>query len=107
MEFSAHAIQRCNQRAIRQQQVQWIVEFGCHTWNRGARVHYFDRSHFQRLLLGLSPTERQLAEKARNAYVVVKGGVIITVGRRHAVFCTSKPGSHRRIDWRHGEQRAA
>ncbi|MBO3274111.1 DUF4258 domain-containing protein [Pseudomonas schmalbachii] len=109
MEFTAHAVQRCSQRGIRIQQVEWLVRYGIYTWNRGAQVFFFDRSGFQRLLLGLSVSERQLAEKARNSYVVMKGEQVLTVGHRQAVFCTSKPGSHhhRRVDWRHGQTRAA
>ncbi|WP_394562134.1 hypothetical protein [Aquipseudomonas alcaligenes] len=109
MEYTAHAIQRCSQRGIRLQQVQWLLDFGCYTWNRGAQVYFFDRARFKRLLLTLSSAERQLAEKAQNAYVVVRQGEVITVGRREAVFCVSKPGAHhrRRCDWRHGEVRAA
>ncbi len=68
MEFTAHAIQRCNQRGIRIRQVEWLVAFGCCIWNRGARVYFFDRARFRRLLLGLEACERQLAEKARNSY---------------------------------------
>ncbi|MEL7937770.1 hypothetical protein [Pseudomonas delhiensis] len=104
MEFSAHAIQRCSQRGIRQQQVQWILDFGCHTWNRGAHAYFFDQAHFQRLLLKPSATDRQLAEKARSAYV---GGQGWLGDYRWGVFCASKPGNFRRVDWRHGEQRVA
>ncbi len=46
MGFTAHAIQRCSQRGIRVRQVEWLVTFGCHTWNRGARVYFFDRARF-------------------------------------------------------------
>lgn len=109
MELTAHAVQRCSQRGIRIQQIEWLIGYGSYTWNRGARVYYFDRGHFQRLLLQLGAAERQLAEKARNCYVVVRNGEVITVGHREAVFCASKPGTHRhrRCDWRHGEARAA
>ncbi|HGW3656254.1 TPA: hypothetical protein ACNH47_001657 [Pseudomonas aeruginosa] len=100
MEFTAHAIQRCSQRGIRVRQVEWLVTFGCHTWNRGARVCFFDRARFQRLLLSLEPTERQLAEKTRGSYAVVSDGRVVTVGHREAAFCASKPGSHRS---RHGQ----
>lgn len=94
MEYTAHAIQRCSQRGIRQQQVQWLVDFGCHTWSRGAQVYFFDRARFKRLLLTLSSAERQLAEKAQNAYVVVADGAVVTVGHRSPGFCVSKPGVH-------------
>ncbi|MDT4828045.1 hypothetical protein FQZ97_614100 [compost metagenome] len=109
MELSAHAVQRCSQRGIRIQQIEWLIVFGCLTWNRGARVYFFDRAHFRQMLLGLTATERQLAEKARNSYVVVKDDQVITVGHRLAVFCANKPGSryHRRVDWRHGESLVA
>lgn len=109
MELTAHAVQRCSQRGIRRQQIDWLIAHGCHTWNRGAKVYFFDRSHFQRLLLRLDAADRQLAEKARNGYVVVRGGQVITVGHRQAVFSLSKPGTHhqRRCDWRHGRARAA
>jgi len=42
MGFTAHAIQR----GIRVRQVEWLETFGCHTWNRGARVYFFDRARF-------------------------------------------------------------
>ncbi|MCY1274004.1 hypothetical protein D9M68_886140 [compost metagenome] len=91
------------------QQVEWLVRYDIYTWNSGARMFFFDRSGFQRLLLALSASERQLADKARNSYVVMNGEQALTVGHRQAVFCTSKPGSHhhRRMDWRHGQARVA
>jgi hypothetical protein len=104
MEFTAHAIQRCNQRGIRIRQVEWLVAFGCCIWNRGARVYFFDRARFRRLLLGLEACERQLAEKARNSYAVLREGKVITVGHRESAFCSSKPGNRR---FRHGHYRAA
>ena len=66
MELTGHAVQRCSQRGIRKQQIEWLINFGCHTWNRGAKVYFFDRPHYQRLLLRLSAADRQLAEKTRN-----------------------------------------
>lgn len=93
MEFSVHAVQRCHQRGIRPVQVEWLIDHGAQTWNRGARVFYFDRECFHCLLLCLSPAERQLAEKARNSYVVVIGDCIITVGHRATTFCVRKTGA--------------
>ncbi len=80
MELTGHAVQRCSQRGIRKQQIEWLINFGCHTWNRGAKVYFFDRPHYQRLLLRLSAADRQLAEKTRNGYVVVRDQQVITVG---------------------------
>ncbi|MDT4854849.1 hypothetical protein FQZ97_891720 [compost metagenome] len=96
MEFSAHAVQRCHQRGIRPVQVEWLIDHGAQTWHRGARVFYFDRECFHGLLRGLLPAERQLAEKARNSYVVVIGDCIITVGHRETSFCVRKPKAHHR-----------
>lgn len=109
MNFTEHAVQRCSQRGIRKQQIEWLIAFGCHTWNRGAKVYFFDRSHFQRLLSTVAGKDRQLAEKVRNCYVVLDDQQIITAGHREAAFCASKPGAHhhRRCDWRHGEARVA
>lgn len=70
----------------------------------GARVYFFDRARFRRLLLGLEACERQLAERARNSYAVLREGKVITVGHRESAFCSSKPGNHR---FRHGHYRAA
>jgi len=96
MEYTTHAIQRCSQRGIRLQQVQWLLEFGCHTWNRGARVYFFDRARLKRLLLSLSSAERQLAEKAQNVYVVVVDGVVgtedLTSASTSPVFITIDVG---------------
>ena len=109
MDLATHAVQRCSQRGIRKQQIEWLITFGCHTWNRGAKVYFCDRSHFQRLLNAVCGRDRQLAEKVRNCYAVIDDQQVITVGHREAAFCTSKPGPHhqRRCDWRHGETRAA
>lgn len=41
-----------------------------------------------------SSAERQLAEKAQNAYVVVVDGAVVTVGHRSPDFCVSKPSAH-------------
>lgn len=94
MEFSAHAMQRCHQRDIRPIQAQWLVDFGIRTWNRGAQVYFFNRASLSRLLDRLAAAERQLAEKAQNAYVVVVDGTVVTVGRRKQAFCVRKPGAH-------------
>lgn len=104
MKLTAHVVQRCTQRGIRTQQNERLIGYGSHTWNRGARVYYFDRGHFQRLLVRLGAAERELVEKTRNCYVEVS-----TVGHREAAFCASKPGAyhHRGRDWRNGEARAA
>ncbi|EJB8391761.1 hypothetical protein MUB13_03225 [Pseudomonas aeruginosa] len=109
MELTAHATQRCSQRGIRLQQIDWLIAYGRHVWNRGARVYFFDRAHFRQMLFSLTASERQLAEKTRNSYVVVKDDQVITAGHRQPVFCANKPGSHhhRRTDWRHGASRVA
>lgn len=108
MEFSVHAVQRCHQRGIRPLQVEWLIDHGAQTWNRGARVFYFDRECFHCLLLALAPAERQLAEKARNSYVVVIGDCIITVGHRDTSFCLRKPRArHRHRLTSSGQQRRA
>jgi hypothetical protein len=61
MDFTAHAVQRCSQCGIRKQQIEWLIAFGCHTWNRGAKVYFFDRSHFRCLLNSNESKGRQLA----------------------------------------------
>lgn len=94
MEFSTHALQRCRQRGIRPAQVDWLIAYGAHAWNRGAKVFFFDRHGFQLLLQSLPPAERQLAEKARNTYVVIQDELIITVGHREHEFCARKLGAH-------------
>jgi hypothetical protein len=94
MEFSFHAQQRCDQRGIRQQQVEWLLSHGSQSWNRGAKVYYFDGGDFDRLLPDLTPAQRKLADKARNAYAVVVDNLILTVGRRAQEFCVRKPGAH-------------
>ncbi len=93
MDFSTHALQRCRQRGIRAIQIDWLIAYGAFTWNRGAKVFFFDRSGFQLLLQSLLPAERQLAEKVRNAYVVTNDLLIVTVGRREHEFCVRKPGA--------------
>ncbi|RUD61813.1 hypothetical protein IPC1363_24055 [Pseudomonas aeruginosa] len=72
-------------------------------------MYFFDRAHFRQMLFSLTASERQLAEKTRNSYVVVKDDQVITAGHRQPVFCANKPGSHhqRRTDWRHGASRVA
>jgi len=57
-------------------------------------VYFFDRARFKRLLVKLFSAERQLAEKAQNAYVVVVDSAVVTVGHRSSDFCVSKPGAH-------------
>lgn len=65
MELTAHAVQRCSQRGIRKQQIEWLINFGCHTWNRGAKVFFFDRPHYQRLCVGcLSMSQNGLPPSA-------------------------------------------
>lgn len=94
MEFSTHAVQRCRQRGIRPLQVEWLIDHGVQTWNRGARVFYFDRDCYHCLLRALPLAERQLVEKAKNSYAVVIGDCIVTVGHRAPAFCVRKPGAH-------------
>ena len=58
MDFSTHALQRCRQRGIRAIQIDWLIAYGAFTWNRGAKVFFFDRSGFQLLLQSLLPAEQ-------------------------------------------------
>ncbi len=59
--------------------------------NRVAQIYFFDRANFKRLLLKISSAERQLAEKAKRAYVVVVDSAVVAVGHRLPDFCVGKP----------------
>ena len=84
MKMTKHASVRAQQRAIPPQVIKWLERHGsrCHD-HHGAVVYYFN-TKIRRKLAECYGCERvkKLGNKL-NAYIVVKGDDIITVGYRH------------------------
>lgn len=87
VEFSHHAVQRCTQRGIGAQQVEWLRHFGVRVWKYDAEVYLFDCDAFDCLLQSVCSQYRQLAEKSRYSYAVVSADRVITVGIAIPLFC--------------------
>jgi len=85
--FSHHAVQRCIQRGIGAQQVEWLRNFGVRVWNYDAEVYLFDCDDFDCLLQSVCSQDRQLAEKSRYSYAVVSAGRRHYGRHRNTTFC--------------------
>lgn len=101
MEFSHHAVQRCTQRGIGAQQVEWLRNFWVRVWNYDAEVYLFDCDAFDCLLQSVCSQDRQLAEKSRYSYAVVSADLRHYGRHRNTTFLLNKPvcAQQRRLDW--------
>jgi hypothetical protein len=85
MPVTHHAVARMQQRAVRPEIVDYLLDFGrCEHHQRGAQLYYLDRRGREcvRRVAGSDAYRRM--EHALDAYVVVSGdGELITVGHRY------------------------
>ena len=79
-----HARTRMQQRGIRPQMVEALLEFGCvrHLHNNGCEIVFFDKKAKARLAR-VNPVAAGEAEKLTRTYAIMgSNGVVITVGHR-------------------------
>jgi hypothetical protein len=86
MDFlTPHARARMQQRGIRPQAVEALLDFGHvrHLHNGGREIVYFDKKAKARLARA-NPDSARAAEKLTRTYAIVgSNGVVITVGHRY------------------------
>lgn len=79
LSFTAHARARCQQRAIRPDIVERILDYGRPTRFRGADSYALDKEGRRRLRRDLGDRNFRAIERQLDAYVVVAdNGLIIT-----------------------------
>jgi hypothetical protein len=81
--FTAHAQARCQQRAVRRDAIEKILDHGRPARVGGAESYFLDKAGRRRLREDLGECGFRAIERWLNAYVVVADdGRIITVARR-------------------------
>ena len=82
--LSPHARVRMQQRGIRRQALDALLDFGAvrHVHSAGREIVFFDKKARARLVRS-SPEGARAVERLKGAYAIVDGtGVVITVGHR-------------------------
>lgn len=85
LDFSTHALERCQQRGISLDIVEQIYMYGTREWSAGALAFRIDAQARRRMDRALgSQLANELSEQARGWYVVVSADepVVITVARQ-------------------------
>jgi hypothetical protein len=86
MDFlTPHARARMQQRGIRPDMVEALLDFGCvrHLHNKGCEIVFFDKKAKARLAR-VNPDAAREAEKLTRTYAIMgSNGVVITVGHRY------------------------
>ena len=85
MRYSDHAAVRCQQRGIRQELVDLIIQFGDRRWVRGAHSYTLNRKASRELRAYVGEQKyRKIERKLKTAYVVVSPeGTLVTAGIRY------------------------
>ena len=85
MPVTNHAVVRMQQRAVRPEIVDYLLDFGrCEHHQHGALLYYFDRRGRERLRRAAGSDAYRRLEPALDAYAVVSGdGELVTVGHRY------------------------
>lgn len=91
MQLTKHAQERCLQRGIRQEQLEWLLTYGRVGHNKGVCLYFFDREGFQQLLREVAPDLRKTAERSRDAYLVLGQDKVVTTGFRDHRLKAHKP----------------
>ena len=83
LAFTTHGQARCQQRGIRREAIERILDHGCAARVGGAESYFLDKAARRRLRDELGEHGFRTIERWLNAYVVVADdGRIITVARR-------------------------
>ena len=85
LAITRHAQARMQQRAIRADALEHLLEFGREAFDhRGGTVYYFDKSSRRRLERTADRATRARLGKLAGLYAVVSGsGEVVTVGHRY------------------------
>lgn len=80
--MSQHAKKRSQQRGITPFIVDLLLEFGSHESDGdGAEIYFFDRKSKKRIHSYAGTLVNKINEQL-DAYIVVAGGTVVTVGKR-------------------------
>lgn len=83
--LTAHARVRMQQRAVRLEVVQWLLQFGSRTFDgRGAQIRFFDERARERIRRTMGEDALRRAHDRLDSYAVVANdGRVLTVGHRY------------------------
>tara|TARA_A100001011_G_C14011825_1_gene715753 strand:+ start:321 stop:626 length:306 start_codon:yes stop_codon:yes gene_type:complete len=83
MNYSNHALKRCQQRGISSNVCELLKRYGQFRYSKNAISHFFTDHSLDLIERELGGKFRRLAEKKRNAYLVESlDGTVITVCHR-------------------------
>jgi hypothetical protein len=86
MDFlTPHARARMQQRGIRPEAVEALLDFGCvrHLHGKGCEIVYFDKKAKARLARQRPEVAREAERLVRTYAIVGANGVVVTVGHRY------------------------
>lgn len=83
--LTAHARVRMQQRGVRREVVQWLLQFGSRTYDgRGAQIRYFDERARERIRKTMGEDALRRAHDRLDSYAVVANdGQVVTVGHQY------------------------
>jgi hypothetical protein len=82
--YTHHAQSRCQQRAIPNEAVEILMDFGEKGRHAGADVYYLSKRARQRAARSLGSDRYRRLEKSLNSYVVIgDDGCLVTVAHRY------------------------
>lgn len=82
---SIHAAQRMQQRAVSNEMIDLLMDYGVVEYHRGAEIISLNKKCWKKLQ-DENPCGRQTLDKVRNCYVVISDGVVVTVGHKKTHF---------------------
>ncbi len=86
-EYTKHGSARAQQRGIPQLILDWLIEYGRLTRQRGANVYFLDKDSRRRLRRDIGGLAYKRLADLFDAYAVVSDdGKVITTGRRQRRF---------------------
>ncbi|MBK5936084.1 DUF4258 domain-containing protein [Halorhodospira halophila] len=87
MNYSHHAIKRCQQRGIPHEVVEAVQTYGRRQWRKGCQVYYLGARERRRLRAEASSQFVKRYDKKLDVYVVVSPeDRIVTVGHKYHRF---------------------
>lgn len=83
--LTAHAQVRMQQRGVRREVVDWLLQFGARTYDgHGAQILYFDARARERIRSAVGDEALRRSHDRLGSYAVVANdGQVVTVGHRY------------------------
>lgn len=83
MEFTKHATARVLQRGISEFVIDCLIEFGEIEYHRGCEIYRMSKKAERRIATYMGGLSDEVLKVVKNIYVVARGELIITVGRKN------------------------